>query len=163
MGRRVQEDHMATVTGYIDASPGDVFAVLADGWYYSGWVVGTSHMRAVEARWPAAGSRLFHASGVWPAALRDETEVEEVVPGERLVLIAKGGPLGQARVGITLAPEGDGTRVTMDETPVSGPGRWISSPVTDVLLRRRNVESLARLAALAERRSAPHEGAESPS
>ncbi len=66
---------MATVTGRIDARPDQVWDVLADGWPYSNWVVGSSHMRAVEAAWPAAGSRLFHASGVWPATLRDETPV----------------------------------------------------------------------------------------
>ncbi len=44
---------MATVHAHIDASPDSVFAVLADGWHYSNWVVGTSHVRAVQADWPA--------------------------------------------------------------------------------------------------------------
>ena len=77
---RAPEDHLAIVQRYIGASPDDVFAILANGWYYSGWVVGTSHMRAVENDWPSAGSRLFHVSGIWPAALRDETEVLEMAP-----------------------------------------------------------------------------------
>ena len=88
---------MATVTAHIDVPPARVYAVLANGWYYSGWVVGTSHMRAVEDAWPAAGSRLFHSSGVWPAVLADETMVEEVSPNERLVLTVRARPLGQAR------------------------------------------------------------------
>jgi uncharacterized protein YndB with AHSA1/START domain len=142
---------MATVERHIRASPQEVFGVLANGWYYSGWVVGTSHMRAVEAAWPAAGSRLFHASGIWPAALRDSTRVEEVIPDERLVMTAMGGRLGQARIEMDLRPDGDGTVVRMVEVPTGGPGLWIHNPLNDRLLVRRNVESLARLAALAER------------
>jgi uncharacterized protein YndB with AHSA1/START domain len=86
---------MATVTAHIDARPEAVFAVLADGWAYSGWVVGTSHMQAVEDAWPAIGSRLFHASGVWPVILADETRVEAVAPDERLVMTARGRPSGR--------------------------------------------------------------------
>ena len=147
---------MATVTTTIATTPDRVFAVLADGWLYANWVVGTSHMRAVESAWPAAGSRLFHCSGTWPIALRDETVVEESEPGARLVMTARGRPLGEARIEVVLAPTGDGgTAVTMTEAPVSGPGRWIHNPLQDRILTRRNTESLARLAALAERRTAP--------
>jgi uncharacterized protein YndB with AHSA1/START domain len=146
---------MATVSKTVNASPGAVFAVLADGWLYSNWVVGTSHMRAVEADWPAVGSRLHHAVGVWPAVARDESVVEELEPNRRLVLTAKGRPLGEARVVIQLKPSGDATLVTMTETPIAGPGKWVHNPVTEALLIRRNVESLARLAALAERRTQP--------
>ena len=148
---------MATVTTYIDVAPSEVYSVLANGWYYSGWVVGTSHMRAVEEAWPAVGSRLFHASGVWPAALADETSVDEVTPNERLVMTARGRPLGEARVEIVLTGEGDGTRVTLTEAPISGPGRWLHNRVADAILQRRNVESLARLAAISERRTAPRD------
>lgn len=86
---------VATVTAMINGTPGEVFAVLADGWAYGGWVVGASHVRAVEAGWPAVGSKLHHASGVWPVVLEDETEVEVVDPGRRLVLLAHGGGLGR--------------------------------------------------------------------
>jgi uncharacterized protein YndB with AHSA1/START domain len=146
---------MATVTTYIDVAPSEVYSVLANGWYYSGWVVGTSHVRAVEETWPAVGSRLFHASGVWPAALADETSVDEVTPNERLVMTARGRPLGEARIEIALTGEGDGTRVTLTETPIRGPGRWLHNRVADAILHRRNVESLARLAATSERRTSP--------
>lgn len=146
---------MATVTTHIDVAPSEVYSVLANGWYYSGWVVGTSHMQAVEEAWPAAGSRLFHVSGVWPAVLADETSVDELTPNERLVMTARGRPLGEARVEITLAGENGGTRVTLTETPISGPGRWLHSRVADLILHRRNAECLARLAAMSERRTAP--------
>jgi uncharacterized protein YndB with AHSA1/START domain len=146
---------MATVTKHIHVPPAEVYAVLANGWYYSGWVVGTSHMQAVEKSWPSAGSRLFHASGVWPAVLSDETKVEEVTPNERLVLTARGRPAGEARVEIILSVEGNGTRVSLSETPVKGPASWIPHALTDAMLHRRNVESLARLSAISENRTSP--------
>lgn len=149
---------MATVTVTIPATPAEVFAVLADGWTYPGWVVGASHVRAVEDGWPAVGSRLFHASGSWPVTVDDETRVEEVDPGRRLVLLVGGGPLGDARVDLSLVPElpaATSTRVTMVEEPVSGPGRWFQNPLADLLLQRRNAETLARLARLVERPTTP--------
>jgi uncharacterized protein YndB with AHSA1/START domain len=146
---------MATVTATIRATPGEVFGVLADGWLYSNWVVGTSHMRAVEATWPAVGARLYHASGIWPVVARDETVVESVEPDRQLILTAKGYPLGEARVVIDLLAVGPNTEVTMTETPTAGPGKWAHNPLSEALLVRRNVEALARLTALAERRTQP--------
>jgi uncharacterized protein YndB with AHSA1/START domain len=146
---------MATASRVIQATPEAVWEVLSDGWLYSNWVVGTSHMRAVESDWPATGSRLFHASGVWPLVARDETQVEVSEPSRRLVLIARGRPLGEARVVIELKPDGIGTAVTIHETPVAGPGKWVHNPATDGLLVRRNIETLARLAAIAERHTEP--------
>jgi uncharacterized protein YndB with AHSA1/START domain len=148
---------MATVSGRIAAPPEEVFAVLSDGWCYSNWVVGTSHIRAVDRDWPAPGSRVHHASGAWPAVVRDETAVESSQPGKRLVLTAKGWPLGEARVQIDLDLDGDDTHVTMIETPVKGPGKWLHNPATEALLHRRNVESLARLTALVQRPDRPAE------
>ncbi len=148
---------MALNTARINASPAETFAVLSEGWLYSNWVVGTSHMRAVEADWPATGSRLFHASGVWPMAMRDETVVEEMEPDRRLVLLAKGGLFGAARIVIELEEDGGGTKVTMQETPVAGPGQWLHNPLSEALLVRRNTEGLARLTALVERRTTPAE------
>jgi hypothetical protein len=63
--------------------------------------------------------------------------------------------MGEARVELLLSPEGGGTDVTMTETPIKGPGAWVHNPFSEVLLARRNIESLARLAAIAERRTAP--------
>jgi uncharacterized protein YndB with AHSA1/START domain len=145
----------ATVERHIEASPAQVFAVLADGWSYSNWVVGTSHMRAVDSRWPAVGATLHHAAGAWPLVIRDESVVEQVEPDRRLVLTARGRPFGEARIELALQAQASGTRLRMVEVPVSGPGRWLHNPLTEALLVRRNVESLARLAALAERRTEP--------
>jgi uncharacterized protein YndB with AHSA1/START domain len=146
---------MATVSRTINAAPSAVFATLSDGWLYSNWVVGTSHMRAVETAWPAVGSRLHHCSGVWPIVTRDDTVVEESEPDRRLVLIANGGILGAARVVIELEAAGEDTVVTLVETPIAGIGKWTNNPVNEAILARRNVETLARLAALTERRTTP--------
>lgn len=148
---------MATNTRKIAATPARVWDVLSDGWMYSNWVVGASHMRAVETEWPAVGSKLFHAAGPWPLATRDETKVEESQSARRLVLLARGRPFGEARVVIELDDDGDGCRITMHETPVAGPGKWLHNPAAEAVLRRRNTESLDRLAAIAEIRHAPSE------
>ena len=146
---------MATNAQRVNASRHQVFAVLADGWLYSNWVVGTSHMMAVEPDWPQAGSRLFHASGVWPLTLRDETVVKEVEPDRLLALTARGWPLGEASIRLELEDDGDGCCVTIREVPSAGSARWMHNKLVDQLLRVRNVESLRRLAGLAERRTSP--------
>lgn len=144
---------MPTVNQHIAATPAAVFAALAEGWYYSDWVVGTSHVRAVDDHWPQAGSRLHHATGIWPVVFRDETHVESCEPDVQLVMTARGRPFGEALVTLTLRPAGTGTDVELAESPVSGPGKWLHNPLTERLLRRRNVESLARLTVLVERRT----------
>lgn len=146
---------MATVSRFIAAPPAQVFAVLADGWTYSNWVVGTSHMRAVDGQWPARGSTLHHASGVWPLALRDETVVRQVDTDRRLELAVRARPFGEAVVVLTLTPRDGGTMITMEETPTTGPGKVLHNPATDALLVRRNTEALARLSAIAERHTQP--------
>lgn len=148
---------MATNTCHIAASRDRVWTVLSDGWTYSNWVVGTSHLRAVERDWPAVGARLFHGSGPWPLLTRDETVVEESDPGARLVLTVRGRPFGEARVIMELESEADGCRVTMHETPIAGPGSWLHNPASEALLVRRNTETLNRLSALAELRTQPTE------
>lgn len=148
---------MASTTRRMRATRHDVFAILADGWRYSNWVVGTSHMRAVENAWPAAGSKLFHAFGAWPLVGRDETEVRAVEMDRRLELVARGRPMGEAEIVIELDDDGSDCVVTLRETPVAGPGKWLHNPATEALLARRNVEALARLAAMAEHRSVPQD------
>lgn len=148
---------MAVNKVHIAASRDRVWDVLAEGWNYSNWVVGTSHMRAVEDGWPAVGTKLFHASGPWPLMTRDETEVEQCTPGRSLVLTARGRPLGEAKISIELSDDGDGSNLTMTETPSAGPGKWLHNPALEAVLVRRNTEALARLAALCERRTVPSE------
>jgi uncharacterized protein YndB with AHSA1/START domain len=140
---------MGTITRTVATTPDRVFAILADGWTYSGWVVGCSHIRNVDAGYPAPGTKIHHSVGVWPALIEDTTEVVEVEDGKRLVLEARVWPVGKAKVVFTLATQGDETVVTMEEESTSGPGKVMQNPITDPLLDRRNEESLARLFAMA--------------
>src|SRR6476646_8608236 len=142
---------MAQVERWVDVTPTRVFEVLSDGWLYPLWVVGTTHMRAVEPSWPKVGSLLHHAVGAWPAMLRDESEVLVCEPDRRLVLEARGRPLGTARVELRLTPERGGTRIVLAEEPSSGPGKWAHNPVLEWVLTQRLTESIGRLAALVER------------
>jgi uncharacterized protein YndB with AHSA1/START domain len=136
----------------MQATPQQVWEVLADGWLYPLWVVGATRMREVDDQWPERGSRLHHSVGTWPLTLDDITEVEESVPGARLVLNAHAWPAGRADVTITLRAHGVDTEVVMEEHAASGPGSLVPRLAQDPLLNWRNVECLRRLAFLAERR-----------
>jgi hypothetical protein len=98
------------------------------------------------------GAELHHKAGPWPLSLKDKSTVLSVVPDRELVLRAGLWPLGEAIVKIVLEPIGNGaTRVTMQEDFNAGPLRRLRTKVNDLVLHRRNVESLRRLADLATR------------
>jgi hypothetical protein len=144
---------MARVEQMVPAPPEKVYEVLADGWTYSDWVVGTAHIRDVDQDWPAPGSRIHHKAGVWPLSVRDHTVAVDREPGSWLVLQPHLWPLGEMRVTITLSSVGDGnTKITLAEEFDEGPLRWARTKVNDLVLHRRNRESLRRLADLAARR-----------
>ena len=136
----------------INASPEAVWEVLSDGWLYPLWVVGASRMRDVDPTWPQVGSRLHHSVGVWPGLVDDNTEVLAAEPGRALRLRAKGWPMGEAEVVIELEPAAGGTLVRMHEKAAKGPGALVPQPLLDPVLKWRNVESLRRLAYVAENR-----------
>lgn len=146
---------MATNRRFVDAPPDRVWAVLADGWLYPVWVVGATRVRDVDETWPEEGSKIHHSVGVWPMALDDDTEVVEAVPGSMLRLRARGWPIGEADVTVRLTASGGGTDVVIDEDAVRGPGTWVPEPLRRVVLRVRNVETLKRLAYVAEGRGEP--------
>src|SRR5882757_9241127 len=105
-----------TVTRDVAATRQRVWDVLADGWTYSGWVVGNSRIRAVSADWPAPGARILHSIGAWPAVIDDETVVERAEIGNELVLLAKVRPAAQARITMRLSDTASGgCRVEMSE------------------------------------------------
>lgn len=135
-----------------NASPQAVWDVLTDGWLYPLWVVGATRMRDVDATWPQQGAKIHHSAGVWPAVLDDNTEVLESDPGRFLRLRARGWPIGEAEVSITLTPSGAHTVVEIAEKAVSGPGALIPAPVEAVMMKWRNSETLRRLAYVAENR-----------
>ena len=131
-------------------SPEAVFAVLADGWVFPTWVVGASRMRDVDDAWPAVGSKLQHSFGVWPVLINDETRVLEWDPPRRMVIQPHGWPLGEARVTVEAKPRGDGCVVRITESAVKGPGALVPPFLLDPPLYLRNVETLRRLAYIAE-------------
>jgi len=126
--------------------------VLADGWTYASWVVGTSRIRGVDTTWPAPGSRIAHSVGVWPLVINDVTISRGWDPGAGIELRARAWPTGEAKVRIEVEPRGDGCTVRMVEDAVRGPATLIPRPLRAALLTPRNTEALRRLAAIAERR-----------
>jgi hypothetical protein len=139
-------------------SPEAVFEVLADGWLYPSWVVGASRMRDVDAAWPAEGSALQHSVGVWPVLINDETVSLEWNPPHRMVMRAKGWPIGEARVTLDVRQRASGCLVRIQEEPVEGPGSWVPRFLTEPLLYIRNRETLQRLGYLAEGRERNGDG-----
>ncbi|HHV20824.1 MAG TPA: SRPBCC family protein [Propionibacterium sp.] len=147
---------MTTVTRRTSASPEEVWAVLADGWSYAGWVVGASRVRDVSLRWPDAGALIHHSVGLWPAVLDDETEVVFSERPTRLRMEARTRPVMMAAIEFELEEvDGGGTLVTMHESVTGGPGRFIPGRVAQALFKRRNDEVLLRLCLIAERQDTP--------
>lgn len=132
-----------------------MWEVLADGWSYAGWVVGTQRIRAVEPGWPEVGTKIHHSAGSWPVLLSDETEVIESDPGRMITLQAKGRPFGEATVNIELTSKGYGTLIELREDVTSGPSRVVPKPLRQLGIAPRNTETLLRLSLLAERHQRP--------
>ena len=156
MSRNLRQDQrLAVVTRSTTASPSDVWSVLADGWLYASWVVGASRVRAVDTTWPAAGSRLHHSFGVWPAVIDDETTVCESLPQQMLVLQPKGWPAGEALVDLRIqSTAAGGCELSIVEDAVKGPGTLAPKAARQRLIAARNNEALRRLALIAEGRQA---------
>lgn len=143
---------MIEVRWAVPTSVERVFAVLADGWSYAGWVVGAAHIREVDAGWPGTGTRIHHSVGAWPLAVKDVTKVLDVDPPRMLELEARMWPLGAARIRFTLAPAADGCSVTMAEEAIKGPLSLLPTPAQALFLTPRNRETLRRLADQATRK-----------
>ncbi|PSL53746.1 polyketide cyclase/dehydrase/lipid transport protein [Saccharothrix carnea] len=146
---------MIEVRLVVPASVEQVFAVLADGWSYAGWVVGAAHIREVDAGWPGTGTRIHHSVGAWPVAVQDVTTVLDVDPPRMLELEARLWPLGAARIRFTLAPASEGCEITMAEEAIKGPLSLLPTPAQSLFLIPRNRESLTRLAAQSTRKHTP--------
>ncbi|HUP69962.1 MAG TPA: SRPBCC family protein [Acidimicrobiales bacterium] len=140
---------MITVVSELAAAPERVWAVLADPHSYADWVVGTRRIRAADETWPAPGAMLHHELA---AGIEDSTTVLESDEGKRLVLRARARPAGIAEVVMTVEPNGDGSKVRMEEKAVSGPASLIPEIVLAPLVKARNEESLRRLGELARSR-----------
>jgi hypothetical protein len=141
---------MTTVSMIMPVSAEQVFAVLADGWLYTSWVVGAAHIRDVDDGWPARGTRIHHSAGAWPLLVKDVSVVRAVERPWMLDLQARLWPLGEARVRLDLRETSPGsTEVTMTEYGTHGLGRLIPDALQAVVLVPRNRESLGRLRDLA--------------
>jgi uncharacterized protein YndB with AHSA1/START domain len=140
----------------VDATPERIFEVLSDPETYAYWVVGSKKIRSSDPEFPAPGSRFHHEVGVGPFTIRDHSEVEEADPPNYLQMRVKARPLGTGRVKMRIDPVGENSsRVTMVEDPADPLTAIVFSPLTHLLMRGRNKEALARLAALAEGRGLP--------
>ncbi|MDQ0866394.1 SRPBCC family protein [Arthrobacter globiformis] len=148
-GSADERNTMSTVTQVFNSPASAVWTVIADGWLYSGWVVGASRIRSVDARWPEVGALLHHSVGAWPLLINDSTKVTAAEPGQRLELIARGWPIGEAKVAITLEDLGEQCRVTMAEDAVRGPGLAVPKALRDPIITVRNRETLQRLELMA--------------
>ncbi|UOQ59767.1 SRPBCC family protein [Leucobacter rhizosphaerae] len=146
---------MATNTRHFQCPPEAVFDVLADGWLYPTWVVGAARMRDVDEGWPGPGARLRHSFGAWPILTDDTTRCVEWDPPTRAVFIARGWPMGEARVAFDVEARASGCWVTMTEAAIRGPVALVPRPLTNALLRWRNTEVLRRLAYIAEAKRGP--------
>ena len=145
---------MATNSRSFAAPREAVWRVLADGYTYSSWVVGTSAIRGVDEHWPAVGSRLHYRVGRGPLRHDGHTEVLSVDDGKRLELEAHAWPLGTARIELIVEDEpGSECRVVLVEHPAQGAAAMLHNPIGDALLKLRNVEALRRLERLAKQRS----------
>ncbi|HXH33560.1 MAG TPA: SRPBCC family protein [Plantibacter sp.] len=141
---------MSHTVRVLNCSPDRVFAVLADGWLFPSWVVGASRMRDVDDRWPHVGAQLHHSFGVWPALIDDATTSLRWDPPRSFVIQPKGWPIGEARVAIDVEPRAGGCEVHIREQAVKGPGTLVPVWLLDLGLHIRNIETLRRLAYLAE-------------
>jgi len=136
----------------MSAPPQSVWNVISDGWTYSQWVVGNSRMRAVDHGWPSPGTRIKHSIGVWPFVIDDETVSLACVPLQEIVLLAKMGPVGAARVTLRLSDIPGGCRVEMSEVPAEGPINLLPDRLAQLAINVRNRECLWRLEQLADAR-----------
>jgi uncharacterized protein YndB with AHSA1/START domain len=142
---------MSRNVAHFSVPPHRVFAVLADAECYDDWVVGAKDVRGADPGFPTPGTRFHHRVGFGPITVDDHTLVLESAPPHRLVLRAKARPLGTAKVTMDIQAEGPGSRVTMIEDPADALTKLVFNPLTHLLVRGRNAESLRRLQGLAER------------
>ena len=142
---------MARNERYIPVAPRTVFDVLADPRQYGYVVVGSKNIRDWDERWPNEGAEFHHSVGYGPINVKDRTEVVGVDPPRRLELIARGRPLGKARVTFELKGAGGGTQVTMVEDPLIPKAVHMMLPGFHLFTRVRNRETLRRLAEVARK------------
>jgi hypothetical protein len=126
-----------------------VWAVLADGWWLSAWVVGAARVSAVDLAWPAVGAGLRYGIGAWPLMVPGSARVTASRAARELALHGT-TPLGGIDVQVLVDDTPAGCVLTMREDVVSGPARLVPAPLRAAVIGPRNVETLRRLTLLAE-------------
>ena len=127
----------------IEASPGEVFAVLRDPRTYPQWLDGAQRIRRVDRDFPRPGATFEHSVGPSEAVtVNDSSEVVAVERGRRLVLRVHVGPL-DGTVELLTLPHPKGTEVRFREQP-DGWGR-LFTPALRLVLSGRNGHSLRQL------------------
>lgn len=144
---------MAQLYAVVERPPSAVWEVLADGWSYDRWVVGTAEILEVDPAWPRVGSSLRYRVGWGPLSFEDRTYVRIAEPPHRLDLEAHALPAGTARIAVNVIDWDDKTLILLDEHPLTGPGAIFHTAATDVVLRLRNRQMLKRLVRLTEERA----------
>ena len=137
---------MPPVELHFPTPPERTFELLAEPRRYGFWVVGAREVQAADPDWPRTGATFRHQQGVLLLNVEDTTTVLESRPPHRLKLEARVRPLVVMHVELDLVPVDGGTRVRMEEVPVSG----LLAPILRLaplhpLIRLRNLESLRRL------------------
>jgi Polyketide cyclase / dehydrase and lipid transport len=131
------------------ADPDAVWAVLSDGWRLAAWVVGAARVDAVDDGFPAVGAALRYGIGGWPVVLPGSATVTACRSGRELALHGR-TPFGGIDMRLLVAPTPSGCVLVMAEDVVSGPARLVPARVRAAAIGVRNVETLRRLALLAE-------------
>lgn len=142
---------VSVTSTHTSATPERVFDVLDDAWTYEFWVVGCKDIRDVDPAWPTPGAAFQHSVGIGPLTVDDSTSLVSRDRPHSLELRARARPAGIARVRFDLAPQGSGTKITIEEAPIEGLPAKLHNPLQDHLIHQRNQETLRRLKWLAER------------
>jgi carbon monoxide dehydrogenase subunit G len=144
---------VGTVSTEIKRPIAEVWHALIDAERYPEWLIGAQTVE-VPAEWPRPGASFSHRIGIGPLRLPGSTTSREVIELERFRLGAGMGVLGECQVTFELEPAGpDRTRVTVQESPVSGTidlVDHVAHPLVDRGLDGRNGGSLDRLRRLLE-------------
>ncbi|HEY1634374.1 MAG TPA: SRPBCC family protein [Acidimicrobiales bacterium] len=143
---------MAVRNVLIPHEPDAVWSVLADGYSYAEWVVGTKEIHSVDQYWPEVGSSLRFTAGLGRLSITDFTTSRLCVPGDRLELEARALPYGSVRISIEILPWGGESVVIIDEHPLRGPTPLLENPLVEFGLTIRNRQMLRKLARAVENR-----------